>query len=306
MKIVVIVIFILVAIFIKNTRLYKKQIYKFNTVANITVTEKEDIKKIESIFEKYDGILNENYGKIKELNDNKKIVNREVADAIRASLKYNNEHLDMTVKDLIKVWDKAKDENKLPNKEDVKEAQSKVDFKSVQVLLDKVTTKENITLAAFAKGYILDGVAENIKSKDYIVNLGGNIVVGSKEKVIGIQDPKNNTGNVAATVKVKNKFVSTSGDYQQYFEVDGKKYHHILDLKTGYPVNNNLRSAVVISNEGLMSDALSTLAYAMGENCMKLKDEYDIDIIYITKDDKIVSTIHLDYVKEGYSYEKIR
>lgn len=75
---------------------------------------------------------------------------------------------------------------------------------------------------------------------------------------IGLQNPFGETGSYAGIVQVEDSSVVTSGDYERYFIVDGVKYHHIIDAKTGYPVNNELTSVSIISNKSIDCDALST------------------------------------------------
>ena len=85
-------------------------------------------------------------------------------------------------------------------------------------------------------------------------------------------------------------FISTSGSYEKVFEKDGVKYHHILDLTTGYPVKNMLVSVTVKADSGLLSDALSTMCFALGEDASKpVLDKYGASAVYVYSD-KTVST----------------
>ncbi len=107
-----------------------------------------------------------------------------------------------------------------------------------------------------------------------LVNAGGEIsVIGSDWKV-GIQHPRDEREIIAA-VKLKDITVATSGDYEQYFEQDGIRYHHIIDPKTGYPARG-LQSVTVINQSNTFADALATAVFVMGnEKGMKLIESLD-------------------------------
>lgn len=85
--------------------------------------------------------------------------------------------------------------------------------------------------------------------------------------------------------------VSTSGDYEKYFEEDGVRYHHILDPKTGAPAKSDLISVTIISKSGFLTDALSTACFVAGkEEGLKLADQFGAEAVLITKDKKIFMT----------------
>ena len=125
-------------------------------------------------------------------------------------------------------------------------------------------------LGGIAKGYATDMVVSYLKEKginDAIINLGGNIfVLGTKADGslvnVGITDPFDES--VLGTLALSGKAVVTSGNYERYFESDGKKYHHIIDSKTGYPADNGLVSVTIIAEDASYADALSTALFVMG------------------------------------------
>jgi thiamine biosynthesis lipoprotein len=91
---------------------------------------------------------------------------------------------------------------------------------------------------------------------------------------------------------VDGKSVVTSGNYERYFEVDGKLYHHILDTATGYPVENNLYAVTILSDSSVDGDALSTTCYALGiEDASALIESIDgVEALFITNDYEIIRT----------------
>ncbi|RAX28963.1 UNVERIFIED_CONTAM: FAD:protein FMN transferase, partial [Escherichia coli] len=77
--------------------------------------------------------------------------------------------------------------------------------------------------------------------------------------------------------------VVTSGTYERYFELNGKRYHHILDPSTGYPLDNELDSVTIISPDSLDVDIWTTLIYGMGveKGCAALRSRPDIEAIFV-------------------------
>lgn len=130
---------------------------------------------------------------------------------------------------------------------------------------------------------------------------------------IGIQDPCAKQGEYFSVLKVKNKSVVTSGNYERYFIKNGKRYHHILDPKTGYPAEKGLISTTIISDKSIDGDALSTSTYILGlEKGRKLIESLKgIEAIFVTKDKKVYTTRginkeNFNISNKEYTYEEGR
>ena len=100
---------------------------------------------------------------------------------------------------------------------------------------------------------------------------------------------------------VIDKNVITSGDYERFFEKDGKKYHHIIDPHTGFPADNDLRSVTVVGDSGFTCDALSTALFVMGkDNAIAFwkanKDDLKFDIILIDKEGNVTVSSEIEKV----------
>ena len=131
----------------------------------------------------------------------------------------------------------------------------------------------SIDLGGVAKGYAAQRGAQALIEcgiSHALIDAGGNIVaVGSRPDgepwQIGIRDPRGESMNdtVGPTLSIVDCAVATSGDYERRFVLDGKRYHHILDPKTGMPVDT-VRSATVIANDSLHADMLSTAVFVLG------------------------------------------
>ena len=119
-----------------------------------------------------------------------------------------------------------------------------------------------------------------------VVSLGGNVqTFGKKEDgsrfTIGITDPADGQ-SVLGTLEVDEKAVITSGSYQRYFEKNGKRYHHIMDPRTGAPAESDLLSVTVICDRGEQGDALATSLFVMGkEKAIAYAKENDLSLILV-------------------------
>lgn len=187
---------------------------------------------------------------------------------------------DITISPVSALWDFKN--QVVPSKDEIAEALQSVDYHSVEIKNSEISLNgSQIDLGGIAKGYIADKAAEHLKEKGVkkaLVNFGGNIcTVG--EYNIGIKKPFDNS--VIASIELSDKCAVTSGIYERYIEKDGKIYHHILDPKTGYGVENELAAVTVIGKKALDCDALSTV-------CMLLGTEDGLEIINNTADTEAV------------------
>jgi thiamine biosynthesis lipoprotein len=212
---------------------------------------------------------------------------------------------DITIGPLVKLWGIGTDKARVPSRAEIKNALGHINYKNVVLNENEnsVMLKEPgmaIDLGAIAKGYAADEVVRILKAngiKSAAADLGGNIyVLGKKPNgspwKIGIQDPFEPRGNTFATVDVADKTLVTSGVYERYFIKDGKRYHHILDTSTGYPVDNGLVSVTIISDSSIDADGLSTTVFALGlKDGMKYVEKVPhIEAVFVTKDRKVYTS----------------
>lgn len=170
---------------------------------------------------------------------------------------------DITIAPVSALWDFKN--QVIPSKDEISEALQNVDYHSIKIKNGEISLNgSQIDLGGIAKGYIADKAAEYLKEKGVkkaLVNFGGNIcTVG--EYNIGIKKPFDDS--VIASVKLKDKCIVTSGIYERFIEKDGRIYHHILDTKTGYGVENELSAVTVIGKKAIDCDALSTVCMLLG------------------------------------------
>ncbi|MBO7093867.1 MAG: FAD:protein FMN transferase, partial [Spirochaetia bacterium] len=190
----------------------------------------------------------------------------------------------------------------VPSMDKLERAVGLVDYRKVVLDSDKSSVflpeKElAVDLGGIAKGYIADRVKDFLVSSGAgagIIDLGGNILVFGKKPDgsdfrIGIQDPFGGRGSAIGVVTMAEGSVVTSGIYERFFEQDGKRYHHIFDVRTGFPVENNLSGVTIVTMESAAGDALSTAVFALGlEKGMALVEKTDgAEAICITKDKEV-------------------
>ncbi len=201
---------------------------------------------------------------------------------------------DLSIGELTDIWDFEK--RIIPSKAKIDSVLKNIGFYKIKIGNDFIIKDKNIKLnfGSIAKGLIIDKAVtflKNNKIKKGIVNAGGDIkIFGYKKPIlIGIQHPRKKTGEVIATIKLKNCAVVTSGDYERYFIKNGVRYHHILNPKTGFPAKESI-SVTVIADNAIIADAYSTALFLLNPNkAIKLaKNTPDIDaIIFYQKNGKI-------------------
>lgn len=217
---------------------------------------------------------------------------------------------DITIGRLTDLWDFKAENPKVPDEGDIEAAIETVDYRNVQVDGNKITIKggqSHIDLGGIAKGYISYKLAEQLAGSGVehaIINLGGNVVTigkkpGGSDWNIGIQDPNGEGREILGATKAKDEAVITSGVYERKFEEQGKIYHHIIDPKTGYPVDNDIEGVTIkaSSEKAGMCDAYSTICLLMGAKDGKafIEDKEGFEAVFFEKGGKITKSSGMDF-----------
>jgi FAD:protein FMN transferase len=189
----------------------------------------------------------------------------------------SNGLFDPTVGPLVRLWGITTDHARVPSAAEIKAALALVNWKDVVLDAGALTIalrRPSMTLdvGGVAKGYAADEMVRILSARGVrsaLIDLGGNIfAMGSKPGgnpwSIGIQDPGGERGAYLGVIEVANKTVVTSGVYERYFMKNGKRYHHIMDTRTGFPVDNGLVSVTVVADTSFAADGVTLTLLSMG------------------------------------------
>jgi len=182
---------------------------------------------------------------------------------------------DITWAALWGVWDFKAEDPRLPDPALIDARRELVDFRRVvidhgagTVYLPEKGMK--VGLGGIAKGYAIDLAVERLRREgftDFLLVSGGQVYAGGSRGGrpwrVGVRDPRGELGDLLGTVELEDRGISTSGDYERYFLIDGVRYHHILDPRTGWP-SRGARAASVVSPRAMLADAVSTGAMVLG------------------------------------------
>lgn len=266
----------------KNTEYTSVELFAMDTLISIKAYGKNaekaldaagaEIRRIEKLFSVTD-VGSEIY----RLNAEKEIVaSDEVADLIALSLDISAQTdgaFDISVYPFSILYGFTREEYRVPEQAELESALEYVDYKKISLQGNKIEIPigASVDLGAIAKGYCGDRVAAILEQNGVssaVISIGGNVrLLGSKndntDYTIAIRNP--NGEGFIGSVDVSNCSVVTSGSYQRYFEIDGVKYHHIIDPKTGLCADSGLLSVTVICENGALADALSTAFFVAGQ-----------------------------------------
>lgn len=220
---------------------------------------------------------------------------------------------DITIRPLADVWGIEDGKTEVPAETDIAEALKNVGYSHVSasdthVVIDRKDMM--LDLGSMGKGIACDELYDIVKASSVTgacVSVGGSILVYGKkpgngsedtEFKVGIKNPRiddtdteSMCGILSIDASEKPVYVSTSGDYEKYFIKDGRRYHHILNPKTGYPADTGIISATVVCDSGAVSDALSTVCILIGrESAAKVLEKYDAEAVMIDENKQVYIT----------------
>lgn len=278
----------------------------FEKIVNEIHDQLEAYHQLFDIYNDYEGINN-----IKTINDQAGIAPVKVDPVLIGFLQDCREYYDATggavnvaMGSVLSLWHETRNEGindpenaKLPEEEALREAAEHCSFDTVIIDEEYSTVyledpKQCLDVGAIAKGWSTQRVCENLPA-GFLVSVGGNVCAsgpkpeGDSPWVVGIQNPDGDADDYLHTVYVNRESVVTSGDYQRYYTVDGKKYHHIIDPNTLYPAEKWKSVSIVCADSGL-GDALSTALFLLDmEEGQKLLDQYEAQAVWVDLDGEI-------------------
>ncbi|MFC3155312.1 FAD:protein FMN transferase [Gilvimarinus japonicus] len=204
---------------------------------------------------------------------------------------------DITVGPLVNLWGfgPQMQPDRVPDPDELAAALARTGHEYLQLDVNRARRTANISvdLSAVAKGYGVDWIANFLTDRgfdNFMVEIGGEVrVVGDSPRStpwrIAIEQPSVLAGGARLALNVDNHAVATSGDYRNYFEVDGVRYSHTINPKTGRPIKHNLASVTVVAETAARADAWATALNVLGpEKGMELANAEQLAVYMIVKD----------------------
>ncbi|MDD5561231.1 MAG: FAD:protein FMN transferase [Candidatus Omnitrophica bacterium] len=262
-------------------RLYRDNRLLMGTFWEVVSPRKEsgpivftEVKRIENLLSKYlpdsEVSLLNRAGKLKATPDTFYVLKR-----AKEFWQESSGAFDITIAPLVELWGFTGQKYNLPSEDSIKAALKLVGCDKI-ILHEKDNVVEfkfpgmKIDLGAIGKGFAVDCAVKILKENGIdscLINAGGQIyALGDKSGScwkVAIQDPRRQ--EISGTLELKDQSVSTSGDYEQFFFKDGKRYCHIINPKSGYPVNSGITSVTIVADSALEADALSTAVFVLGK-----------------------------------------
>ena len=225
---------------------------------------------------------------------------------------------DGTVKPLVDLWGFGNSENThtIPERSRIAALLSKTGFNNIEIFAGHYLAKKNtsitLDLASIAKGYGVDQVAALIRANgihNFLVEIGGEVFAAGLRKDgkkwrIGINRPQKSApiDQVYKVVNLQDKGFATSGDYRIFFEVNQKRFSHVIDPRDGSPVDNGVVSVSIIANTCTFADGLATavmvLGHKKGLDLVNRLDNTECFIVTQSKDGVLI-----DHYSKGFKTE---
>ena len=210
-------------------------------------------------------------------------VSRDLAFVSRNALdiyQQTNGLFDPTIAPLVNLWSFGPDQKPsgIPTDEDLAMIRDSIGGDKLQIrdqppALKKSTPSVRLDLSAIAKGFAVDRIAEYLISQglpNFLIDIGGELRAGGTNLTgqpwrVGIEKPQTQTTQtIQQVISISERSIATSGSYRNYFEQDNKRYSHIINPETGYPIEHKLVSVSVISDNCMMADGYATALMVLG------------------------------------------
>ena len=224
---------------------------------------------------------------------------------------------DGTIEPLVNIWGfgsgRSPGTKEAPDSDEIEKILTKTGFNNIIISDKRFFLKQRayitVDLASIAKGYAVDAVAQEIKAhgiRNFLVEIGGEVLgAGVKQNQgkwrVGINTPEKNAlpNSVYKIIRLENKAMATSGDYRNFFEINGNQYSHVIDPKTGYPVQNNVVSVSIIADTCAFADGLATGVMVMGhKKGLELVNSLDnVECLIVVR---TVQGLLTDYYSKGF------
>ncbi len=311
-------------VFLAYTKSEEEYDYYFNKLKN----RFEELHKLYDIYNNYEGINN-----LKTINDNAGIkpvqVDKEIIGLLKFAVEWDNRtegFVNVALGPVLSIWHEYREEGlndpenaKVPSEEELSEAALHTDIK--QVIIDEENStvllqdkKMSLDVGAVAKGYATELAAKELREEGLesgIISAGGNIrtigkpMDGIRDRWgISLQDPDkpimSDEENSLDIVFVGSSSVVSSGDYERYYEADGKRLHHLIDPNTLMP-GDHYRAVTIVTEDSGIADALSTAIFLMPyDKSRELAESIDgVEALWIMKNGEIRATEGMEKIRKS-------
>ena len=290
----------------KETKKISEEKFLFGTYIKIIIYSnnekeaKESIKlafnKIEEIDKKYNSKNKDSLiYKLNNSSEKKVKVDKELLKVLSTI------EDDITISPLLDLWGFGKKKkNKIPNKSEIEKVLKNINFEKVKEdngFLYLENGVKEIDTGSFLKGYAISQARKLLLERNeknvFITSISSIATIGNKKEdkpwKIGIQDPSN-VEKTLGVIEISNESLGISGDYQTYIEIEGKKYHHLMSKKTGYPISDK-KMVVVICNSAFLADVYSTAFFGMKvEEIFRVAEKENLKVLIVDSDNMLKMT----------------
>lgn len=300
-----------------NRELLQKTFFSMDTIVTIETKNQVDMDNIQTKIEELNNIFDRhsNGTDLNNLNVNRFVKSSTIKDLIVETSKLNDIYgydLNITSGNLVDAWNISENPT-IPINDEILKALKSISMDNVVLQGDNVKLLNDTTLdvGSVAKGYTLDIVQSMLKNTDATntyVSMGSSTLMYQVENFpIYVRSPNSTEDVVCKFLTNDTLYISTSGGYERYIEIDGIKYPHILDLNTGYPVVTDLTSVTICADSGIKSDFLSTYVFMGGtENLSKYLNDDTISLIAIDNKNNIYISNNLDVQVLDKSFKVVK
>ncbi len=276
---------------------------KFNEAADLAEDMLEKYHKLFDIYNSYDGIVN-----IKTLNDNAGGGAVKISSELFEFLSFSKEmhavtggEVNIAMGAVLKIWHDHREEGtSIPSMSELEEANKHTDINKLVLNEENMTAelvdeKMSLDVGALAKGYSVEKIAEAFKEKGLsscVIDSGGNLrIIGTKPDgsswKTGVKNPFG--GQSIYTLELSDTAAVTSGNYENFYIVDGVSYHHIIDKDTLMPAEHFASVTIIHKNSGV-ADALSTALFNMTyEEGLAVAEGQEARVVWVTLDGQVIT-----------------
>jgi len=234
----------------------------------------------------------------------------EVVDAALQVATLTDGAFDPTVGPLVNAWHFGPGKGELtpPTTSELAELLPLVGYQKLEVRLDPPALKKSaaavqLDLSGIAKGYAVDRVSQLVEQAgwaDHLVNIGGEIRArglrpDGQPWRLAVEKPTPEKREIQQIIELENTSLATSGDYRNYYEVDGMRYSHTIDPQTGQPVRHQLHSVTIRAETCMWADALATALMVQGpDRAWEFAQTHDYEVFLIFSQDGKLETRQTD------------